>query len=354
MSRQWVGPDGTAVYETGSRQWVGSGSTAVNENSPRHEYSLMLTGSTAPAASIGRGIGKRLTASNSPIGTVARAIAHALLATTSPSARLVKGAAKVLPVTTSPAASVVKGAGHALPATTSPSASTSRTAGKYVTASATMAASIGRALGHSVLAVTNPAAGLVRALGKRLMGATSPAALLARNAGKPLLVTTSPAATMAKGVLQFSLATTAPVAFVNRSLGVFVRALAFVSPALASRFFHLPDECSIIVLPAQETVIMFETCELKTGQFPARYTPESRLYGVDFSRRLDGSEVIDVPDVSLMEGDIVISDVYNNDSVVTFRLTGGSPVYQRLAIRVTTTATPPNIYQGEATIACYP
>lgn len=108
------------------------------------------------------------------------------------------------------------------------------------------------------------------------------------------------------------------------------------------------------VLPAQETVIMFETCELKTGQFPARHTPESRLYGVDFSRRLDGSEVIDVPDVSLMEGDIVISDVYNNNSVVTFRLTGGSPVYQRLAIRVTTTATPPNIYQGEATIACYP
>lgn len=330
-------------------------------------------------------------ASSTPVSSLSRATGHAASATTGPTASTVHQVGKNAQASTSPVASLVRAAGKRVQAITAPIGSLARSVILSVRQAVTgPSATLSRSSTRWPLASTSPTATVVRQTGKRAQASTVPAgtlsrvllrsfqavaqvvasrtitvglvrtavaavtAGLARATGKPLGADVAAIPSAGKGSFRSFNASTTPVASLTRSMLIQIQAVAAAVASMTKRLFHLPDECSIIVLPAQETVIMFESCELKTGQFPARYTPESRLYGVDFSRRLDGSEVIDIPSVSLMDGDIIISDVYNNDSVVTFRLTGGSPVYQRLAIRVTTTATPPNIYQGEATIACYP
>lgn len=88
--------------------------------------------------------------------------------------------------------------------------------------------------------------------------------------------------------------------------------------------------------------------------FPARYTPEAKDYAVDWIDRLQSPEAIAGAIVNVQVGDIVVSDVQHDATTVTFWITGGSPVYQRLVCTVTTNATPPRVYEIQATIACYP
>lgn len=315
--------------------------------------------STTPAGSLRRAVALVLATTTSPSGTINRAATHTMAVINAAASTMQRGAGHAFTVANVALGAIVRAAGHALTGSTSPAGAVSRAATKDLSGSTVPAGSIARHLAASVTlaGTTTPTPSVNKGFTPILAVTTQPEAALRLNvspAFPPVPVAAQPS--LARGVTIPLVGSVTPVASVARHLAaqVVFRALAIVAPSIAARLFHLPDECSIVTLPAQDTVIMFETCELKTGQFPARYTPESRLYGMDFSRRLDGGEVIDVPDVNLMDGDIVISDVQSNDTTVTFRLTGGSPIYQRLAIRVTTTATPPNIYQGEATIACYP
>ncbi len=90
------------------------------------------------------------------------------------------------------------------------------------------------------------------------------------------------------------------------------------------------------------------------SSFPDRYTPERKDYAVLWAARLEAGEAIASANVTVETGDIVVSDIDWNANTVTFWLTDGSPVYQRLAISIVTTATPPRTFQIEATITCYP
>lgn len=90
-------------------------------------------------------------------------------------------------------------------------------------------------------------------------------------------------------------------------------------------------------------------------ELPARYTPEAKDYGVDWTARLTEGETITVASVAVMDGDIAVSDVDHSNTAVTFWLTGGTAMYQRLVCIVTTSASPrPRIFEIEMTIACYP
>ena len=88
-------------------------------------------------------------------------------------------------------------------------------------------------------------------------------------------------------------------------------------------------------------------------EFPPRYTPDSKPYAFKWGDWLQTGETIASATVVTLDGDIVVTDVDWNDTVVTFRMSGGSAVYQRIACTIVTTATPANTAQAQATIACY-
>lgn len=89
-------------------------------------------------------------------------------------------------------------------------------------------------------------------------------------------------------------------------------------------------------------------------QFPPRYTPEELDYAVEWTDWLEPAETIVTATVTLMAGDLTISRISNNDKTVLFWLTGGTTVYQRLAVTIATDNIPARIREIEATIACFP
>lgn len=88
--------------------------------------------------------------------------------------------------------------------------------------------------------------------------------------------------------------------------------------------------------------------------FPTRCTPEA----LDYAFHLVDSAVepwaIVSATVVMAEGDLAISNVEWNDDTVTFWLTGGTAVYQRLVCTMVTDSTPPREYELQATIECNP
>lgn len=88
--------------------------------------------------------------------------------------------------------------------------------------------------------------------------------------------------------------------------------------------------------------------------FPPRFTPEA----LDYAFHLIDSAVepwtIASATVEMVEGDLVVSDIDWNADTVTFWLTGGTIIYQRVACTMITNSTPPRTYVAEATIVCNP
>lgn len=89
-------------------------------------------------------------------------------------------------------------------------------------------------------------------------------------------------------------------------------------------------------------------------EFPPRYTAETLDYAFTLVDSAVEPWAITSATVELAEGNLTISDVDWNEDTVTFRMAGGTSVYQRVVCKITIDSTPPNIYELQATIACSP
>lgn len=204
------------------------------------------------------------------------------------------------------------------------------------------------------LAAINGALGFLRLASIQLMRlAVSPNPAI-RWTGTKMLRTSNPAAAAVtkSGMVPLG-SENAAVPIVTKLGQVMLRALNAAAARLSIYFFELPSACNTITVKAQDRTIVIE-CDPKTYEFPARYTPESMIYGADFTHRLGDGESIVTAVVEMMNGDLTVSNVQTDGRLITFRLSGGTVTYQRIAIRGITDATTANTIQAEAIIACYP
>lgn len=254
-------------------------------------------------------------------------------------------------------------AGKRLAASVGTHGTLGRGAGRHVPASVAATGTMGRGSSHHLTGAAAVSARIGHAVGKVFRKTVGVIGMAKRVTTHRFLHQVLSRSIMKKDSPRAFAATTVPQGRMSPNIGVRFRAAVDALGDMLARFFEFPSDCNtitaqtqdrLVLAASQDRIIVLDTCDPKTYAFPARYTAESMLYGVDFSHRLDPGESIVTAVAEVSQGDLTVSAVDTDGTTITFRLTGGTVAYQRLNVRGVTDATPPNTIQVEATIACYP